>query len=40
MATTQDESKKEEDRKLSTFGFGDKAGMEVLTIEINNKTCP
>ena len=35
MATTQREFKKEKDRKLSIFGVGDKAGMGILTIEIN-----
>ena len=29
MTTTQDEFKKEKNRKLSIFGFGDKAGMKV-----------
>ena len=40
MAIIQDEFKKEDDRKLSIFGFGDKAGMGVLTIGINYRTCP
>ena len=39
MVTTQDEFKKEKNRKLSIFGFGDKAGMEVLTVGINCKAC-
>ena len=39
MATTQDEFKKEKNRKLSIFGLGDKAGMEVLTIGISCKAC-
>ena len=39
MATTQDEFKKEKYRKLSIFGLGDKAGMEVLTIGISCKAC-
>ena len=38
MTTTQDEFKKEKNRKLSIFGFGDKAGMEVLTVGISCKT--
>ena len=37
MTTTQDEFKKEKNRKLSIFGFGDKAAMEVLTIGISCK---
>ena len=40
MTTTQDEFKKEKDRKLSIFGFGDQAGIRVVTIEINYKTRP
>ena len=40
MATTQDEFKKEKDRKLSIFGLGDKAEMGVVTIGINYTTCP
>ena len=40
MATTQDEFKKEEHRKLSIFGISDKAEMGVLTIGINYQTCP
>ena len=31
---------KEKDRKLSIFGFDDKAAMGILTIGINSKTCP
>ena len=39
MTTTQDEFKKGKDRKLSIFGFGDKAEMGILTIRINYKPC-
>ena len=40
MVATQDEFKKEKDQKLLIFGFGDKAGMGVLTIGINYQICP
>ena len=35
--TLGNEFKKEKDRKLSIFDFGNKVKMEILTIEINYK---
>ena len=39
MATTQNEFKKEKDRKLSIFSLRDKAKMRILTIGIYYETC-
>ena len=35
MTTIQDEFKKEKDRKLSIFGFDNKAGIGALIIGVN-----